>query len=50
MEIIPVQLESCSYDVCVQKHLKFGMIKGVQSGLSGKISFYNFPIFQAASK
>jgi hypothetical protein len=29
MEIIPVQLEFCSYDVCVQKHLKFGMIKGV---------------------
>jgi hypothetical protein len=29
MEIIPVQLEFCSYDVCVQKHLKFGMIKCV---------------------
>ena len=28
MEIIPDQLESCRYDVCVQKQLKFGMIKG----------------------
>ena len=29
METIPVQLESCRYDVCVQKQIKFGMIKGV---------------------
>ena len=29
METIPDQLESCRYDVCVQKQLKFGMIKGV---------------------
>ena len=31
METIPDQLESCryEYDVCVQKQLKFGMIKGV---------------------
>ena len=31
METIPHQLESCRYiyDVCVQKQLKFGMIKGV---------------------
>jgi hypothetical protein len=28
-ETIPDQLESCRYDVCVQKQLKFGMIKGV---------------------
>jgi hypothetical protein len=28
MEAIPDQLESCRYDVCVQKQLKFGMIKG----------------------
>ena len=31
METIPDQLESCRYmyDVCVQKQLKFGKIKGV---------------------
>lgn len=29
METIPDQLESCRYDVCVQKQLRFGMIKGV---------------------
>ena len=29
METIPDQLESCRYYVCVQKQLKFGMIKGV---------------------
>jgi hypothetical protein len=29
METIPDQLESCRYDVCVQKQLKFGMIRGV---------------------
>jgi hypothetical protein len=29
METIPDQLESCRYDVCVQKQLKFGRIKGV---------------------
>jgi hypothetical protein len=29
METIPDQLESCRYNVCVQKQLKFGMIKGV---------------------
>jgi hypothetical protein len=29
METIPDQLESCRYDVCVQKQLKFGTIKGV---------------------
>ena len=29
METIPDQLESCRYDVCVQKQVKFGMIKGV---------------------
>ena len=25
--LIPDQLESCRYDVCVQKQLKFGIIK-----------------------
>ena len=29
METIPDQLESCRYDVCVQKQVKFGMIKRV---------------------
>jgi hypothetical protein len=29
METTPDQLESCRYDVCVQKQSKFGMIKGV---------------------
>ena len=29
METIPDQLESCRYDVCVQKQLKLGLIKGV---------------------
>jgi len=31
METIPDQLESCRlrYVICVQKQLKFGMIKGV---------------------
>ena len=29
METIPDQLESCRYDVCVQKQLKFGKIKDV---------------------
>ena len=28
METTPDQLESCRYEVCVQKQLKFGMIKG----------------------
>jgi hypothetical protein len=38
METIPDQLESCRYDVCVQKQLKFGMIKGV--------SFFKFMLFE----
>ena len=29
METIPDQLESCRYNVCVQKQLKFGIIKGI---------------------
>ena len=29
IETIPDQLESCRYDDCVQKQLKFGMIKGI---------------------
>ena len=29
IETNPDQLESCRYDVCVQKQLKFGKIKGV---------------------
>jgi hypothetical protein len=29
METVPDQMESCRSDVCVQKQLKFEMIKGV---------------------
>ena len=29
METIPDQLESCKYDVSIQKQLTFGMIKDV---------------------
>jgi hypothetical protein len=40
MENIPDQLESCRYDVCVQKQLKFGKIKGVSMGQSLMIIFF----------
>jgi hypothetical protein len=46
METIPDQLESCRYDVCVQKQLKFGKIKGVIIEKTVDIYIKIFQLFQ----